>query len=205
MLTRRLFLVCAALLAVSSWAVRPAAAQSADPGATAFIQKLGNETVATFSNKSLSRDQAVQRFRSLLYQGFDVPYIGRWVLGRYWNSATPQQHDEYQKLFEQLIVSTYADRFVEYSGETFRITGSRPEGESDTMVTTQIVRPNGPPVNVDWRVRKRDGTYKIIDVVVEGVSMGVTQRQEFASVISQNGGQVQGLIQALRQKVGQRG
>ena len=127
------------------------------------------------------------------------------MLGRYWNSATPQQQDEYQKLFEQLIVSTYADRFVEYSGETFRITGSRPEGENDTMVTTQIVRPNGPPVNVDWRVRKRDGTYKIIDVVVEGVSMGVTQRQEFASVISQNGGQVQGLIQALRQKVGQRG
>ncbi len=205
MLTRRLFLVCAALLAVSSWAVRPATAQSADPGATAFIQKLGNETVATFSNKSLSREQAVQRFRTLLYQGFDVPYIGRWVLGRYWNSATPQQQDEYQKLFEQLIVSTYADRFVEYSGETFRITGSRPEGENDTMVTTQIVRPNGPPVNVDWRVRKRDGTYKIIDVVVEGVSMGVTQRQEFASVISQNGGQVQGLIQALRQKVGQRG
>ena len=73
MLTRRLFLVCAALLAVSSWAVRPATAQSAAPGAPAFIQKLGNETVATFSNKSLSREQAVQRFRTLLYQGFDVP------------------------------------------------------------------------------------------------------------------------------------
>ncbi|KAA0683313.1 ABC transporter substrate-binding protein [Roseomonas genomospecies 6] len=205
MLTRRLFLVCAALLAVSSWAARPAAAQSADPGATAFIQSMGNEAVATFSNKSLSREQAVQRFRTLLYQGFDVPYIGRWVLGRYWNSATPQQHDEYQKLFERLIVNTYADRFVEYSGETFRITGSRVEGEADTMVTTQIVRPSGPPVNVDWRVRKRDAGYKIIDVVVEGVSMGVTQRQEFASVISQNGGRVEGLLQALRQKVGSAG
>ncbi|WP_286191899.1 phospholipid-binding protein MlaC [Roseomonas genomospecies 6] len=190
---------------MSSWAARPAAAQSADPGATAFIQSMGNEAVATFSNKSLSREQAVQRFRTLLYQGFDVPYIGRWVLGRYWNSATPQQHDEYQKLFERLIVNTYADRFVEYSGETFRITGSRVEGEADTMVTTQIVRPSGPPVNVDWRVRKRDAGYKIIDVVVEGVSMGVTQRQEFASVISQNGGRVEGLLQALRQKVGSAG
>lgn len=205
MLTRRLFLVCAALLAVSSWAVRPAAAQSVDQGAYAFIQKLGDETVATFSNKSLSRDQAVQRFRSLLYQGFDVPYIGRWVLGRYWNSATPQQQAEYQKLFEQLIVKTYADRFVEYSGETFKISGVKPAGDSDSVVTTQILRPSGPPVNVEWRVRHRDGTYKIIDVMVEGVSMGITQRQEFSSVISQNGGQVQGLIQALRQKVGQAG
>ncbi len=205
MLTRRLFLVCAALLAVSSWVARPASAQTADPGAVSFIQTLGNEAVATFSDKSLSRDQAVQRFRTLLYRGFDVPYIGRWVLGRYWNQATPQQHDEYQKLFERLIVKTYADRFVEYSGETFRITGSRPEGETDSMVTTQIVRPNGPPVNVDWRVRKRDGQYKIIDVMVEGVSMGVTQRQEFASVIQQNGNRVDGLIQALRNKVGQAG
>ena len=205
MLTRRLFLVCAALLAVSSWAVRPANAQSADPGAVAFIQNLGNEAVSTFSNKSVPREQAVQRFRGLLYQGFDVPYIGRWVLGRYWNSASPQQQAEYQKLFEQLIVKTYADRFVEYSGETFKIIGNQPAGETDSSVTTQIVRPNGPPVNVDWRVRKRDNHYKIIDVMVEGVSMGITQRQEFASVIESNGGKVEGLIQALRRKVGQMG
>jgi len=204
MLTRRLFLVCAALLAMSSWAVRPATAQSTDPGATAFIQNLGNEAVSTFSNKSLSRDQALQRFRNLLYQGFDVPYIGRFVLGRHWNQATPQQQNEYQKLFEQLIVKTYADRFVEYSGETFKITGSQPAGEADSMVSTQIVRPNGPPVNVEWRVRKRDGgQYKIIDVAVEGVSMGVTQRSEFNSVVQQNGGRIDGLLQALRQKVGQ--
>lgn len=203
MLTRRLFVACAALLAVSSRAVRPAFAQAADPGAGAFIQTLGNEAIAAFSNKSIPRDQALNSFRTLLYRGFDVPYIGRWVLGRFWNQATPQQQDEYQKLFEKLIVGTYADRFVEYSGETFRIAGTRPEGDTDTMVATQIVRPSGPPINVEWRVRKRDGNqYKIIDVVVEGVSMGVTQRQEFASVVQQSGGQIEGLLKALRQKVG---
>lgn len=208
MLTRRHFVACAALLAVSGWAghtlISPAAAQSADQGAAAFIQKLGDETVATFSNKSLSRDQAVQRFRTLLNAGFDVTYIGRWVLGRYWNSASEAQRAEYQKLFEQMIVNTYAERFVEYSGETFKITGTAPAGESDSMVTTQIARPNGPPVNISWRVRKAASSYKIIDVVVENVSMGVTQRQEFASVIEQNGGRVDALIQALRQKVGSR-
>lgn len=201
MLTRRLFLVCAVLLAVSGWIARPVSAQTADPGAVAFIQSLGNAAISTFSDKSLSREEAVQKFRTLLYKGFDVPYIGRWVLGRYWNQASPQQQAEYQKLFEQLIVKTYADRFVEYSGETFKIASSQPVSDTDTMVTTQIVRPSGPPVNVDWRVRKRDGEYKIIDVMVEGVSMGITQRQEFASVIQQNGG-VAGLIGALRQKVG---
>jgi len=209
MLTRRLFVACAALLAVSSWAGRPllspAFAQNAEPGASAFIQKLGNDAIATFSNKATPRQQALDHFKTLLYKGFDVPYIGRWVLGRYWNQATEAQQAEYQKLFEQLIVSTYAERFIEYSGETFRIAGSAPEGETDTMVTTQIVRPNGPPINVAWRVRKKDAEYKIIDMVVENVSMGVTQRQEFASVVQQNGGKIDGLIQALRQKVGKPG
>lgn len=205
MLTRRLFLVCSVLLAVSSWTGRSATAQSADPGANSFIQTLGKETVATFANKSLSKDQALQRFRTLLNQGFDVPYIGRWVLGRYWNSATPQQQDEYQKLFEKLIIETYASRFVEYSGETFKILGAKAAGDTDTQVTTQILRPSGPPVNVDWRVRKQGNQYKIIDVSVEGVSMGITQRNEFATVIQQNGGNVEGLLQALRQKVGRTG
>jgi len=207
MLTRRSFLSsCAALLAFGSWALHPSFAQTADKGAAAFIEKLGNEAINAFSDKGTPRAQATSRFRDLLYQGFDVPYIGRWVLGRYWNQATPEQQQEYLQLFERMIVNTYADRFVEYSGETFRITGSRPEGESDTMVTTQIVRPSGgPPVAVDWRVRKRDNGYKIIDVVVEGVSMGVTQRQEFASVIQSNGGRIEGLLQALRQRTARPG
>ena len=169
--------------------------------------QFGTDTFVGLDNyRSLLGDQVFRGdlFRTLLYAGFDVPYIGRWVLGRYWNSANDAQRTEYQKLFEQLIVNTYAERFVEYSGETFKITGINPAGEADSMVTTQIVRPNGPPVNVSWRVRKSGADYKIIDVVVENVSMGVTQRQEFASVIEQNGGRVDGLIQALRQKVGSR-
>lgn len=202
MLTRRLFIACAALLASGSQ-VAPSFAQSPDQGAVAFMQQLGNETLATFADKSLSRDQAVNRFKALLHKGFDVPYIGRWVLGRYWNSASPQQQQEYQGLFEKLIVDTYANRFVDYSGETFKITGSRPEGDRDTLVQSQIVRPSGPPVNVEWRVRGRGGRFQIIDVVVEGVSMGITQRSEFASVIQQSGGNVQGLIDALKRRVSQ--
>lgn len=204
MLTRRHILISSAMLAIGSMVPSAVFAQAADPGASAFIQKLGDETVATFANKALSREQAVEKFRTLLYAGFDVPYIGRWVLGRYWNQATPAEQAEYQKLFERLIVDTYANRFVDYSGQTFKITGTRPEGDADTSVTTQILRQDGPPIAVDWRVRKVGSGYKIIDVAVEGVSMGLTQRQEFASVIQGGGGRVDALLQALRQKVGSR-
>lgn len=201
MLTRRSFLMSAALLAICSRTVLPAAAQGSDSGARTFIETLGNEAIATFANKGLSREQATERFRAMLHKGFDVPYIGRWVLGRFWTQASPQQQQEYQSLFERMIVDTYANRFLEYSGETFRVMGARAEGETDSMVQSQIVRQNGPPVNVEWRVRRRDGGFKIIDVVVEGVSMGVTQRSEFASVIQSTGG-VDGLIRALKTKVG---
>ena len=80
------------------------------------------------------------------------------------------------------------------------MTGSRaaPDG---SLVSSEIVRPNGaPPAKVDWLLTEHDGAYKISDVIVEGVSMAVTQRSEFASVIQRHGGQVEGLITALRQK-----
>ena len=91
---------------------------------------------------------------------------------------------------------------AEYTGETLKVTGSRPEADG-AIVSSQILRPAGAaPVKVDWRLTGRDGNYKISDVSVDGISMAVTQRSEFASVIQHNGGQVQGLITMLRQKTG---
>ena len=86
--------------------------------------------------------------------------------------------------------------------ETLKITGSRPEGDTDGIVSSQIIRPDAPPVAVDWRVRQRGDSLKVIDVAVEGVSMSVTQRSEFASVIQRGGGQIESLLQTLRQRVG---
>lgn len=190
-----------AVAAVAVAAVFPLAARSAlAQDAGAFIQNLGDRAIKTFSDKA-NKAKAKEKFHTLLVEGFDVPYIARWVLGRYWNIANDAQRQEYLALFERMIVDAYAGRFAEYSGETFKITGTRPEGDADSSVTTQIVRPSGPPVNVDWRVRKAGATYKIIDVSVEGVSMGVTQRSEFASVIQSNGGQFDGLLKVLRAKV----
>src|SRR5262249_26267570 len=130
-------------------------------------------------------------------------YIARFVLGRYWNLATPEQQRDYQRLFADMIVKVYSGRFSMYSGETLKVTGSRQESGSDSIVSSQILRPSGPPVSVDWRVRDRNGDYKIIDVAVEGVSMGVTQRDEFSSVIQRGGGTVDALIKELRRRTGE--
>jgi phospholipid transport system substrate-binding protein len=136
----------------------------------------------------------------LFDQDFDVPAIARFVLGRYWRLATPAQQQEFVRLFAVYTALAYSNRLAEYTGETLRVTGSRPEPDGP-IVTSEIVRPKGaPPTRVDWRLSSADGTYKITDVIVDGISMAVTQRSEFASVIQRHGGQVQGLLTLLRQK-----
>jgi phospholipid transport system substrate-binding protein len=175
---------------------RPAAA-AADPAAV--ITSLGNKALEVLGN-NVDPKLRVARFRQLFSEDFDVPGIARFVLGRYWRLATEPQQREFVKVFADYIALAYSNRLAEYSGEALHVTGSKPAPDG-SVVSSEILRPNGaPPAKVDWVLTPHDGAYKISDVVVEGVSMAVTQRSEFASVIQRNGGQVQGLITALRQK-----
>jgi phospholipid transport system substrate-binding protein len=195
-LRRNLFSAVIALCIGVAISVRPAAA-AADPAA--LINDLGNRALEVLS-KNVSPTQRDARFRELFQQDFDVPAIARFVLGRYWRIATPAQQQEFVRLFAVYTALAYSNRLAAYSGETLRVTGSRPESEG-SIVSSEIVRPNGePPTKVDWRLSWTDGTYKITDVIVDGISMAVTQRSEFASVIQRHGGQVQGLLTLLRQK-----
>ncbi len=194
---RRWFTAGACILIVGiSISAGPAAA-AADPAAV--IISLGNHALEVLGN-NVDPKLRVARFRQLFSEDFDVPGIARFVLGRNWRVATEPQQQEFVKLFADYIALAYSNRLAEYSGETLHVTGTRPAPDG-SVVSSEIVRPNGaPPAKVDWVLTPHDGAYKISDVVVEGVSMAVTQRSEFASVIQRNGGQVQGLITALRQK-----
>ena len=147
----------------------------------------------------VSVEQRQARFRELFRDDFDLPGIGQFVLGRYWRVATPQEQRDFLGLFQEYLVRAYSARLGAYGGEPFRVTGVRPNGE-ETIVTSEIVRPNSSPIAVDWYLIGR-GPYKITDVYVGGVSMKVTQRDEFASVIQRNGGRVEALITQLRQKL----
>jgi phospholipid transport system substrate-binding protein len=169
-----------------------------------FIDQLGRAAIQYLTDKTISSEERRARFRDLMHKAFNVPGIGRFVLGRYWNQATEQERQEYMSLFEELVVRTYADRFSEYSGEKFTIGKVQRDAERQNYATvfTTIFRPNGQSVRVDWRVRQEeDQSWRVVDIVIEGVSMSVTQRSEFASVIESKGGTVKGLIDTLRQKV----
>ncbi|HYB10511.1 MAG TPA: ABC transporter substrate-binding protein [Alphaproteobacteria bacterium] len=178
----------------------PCAASAADvtspERAERFIDDIGSRTMKTLTDTSLSQAEKEKRVRALLSEGLDLVTIGRFALGRTWQTATDAQRAEYSKLFAVYVLNTYARRLAAYSGETFKITGAQPMADTDALVTSVIGRPNGEPVDTGWRVRSGDRGYKIIDVLIEGVSMALTQRQEFAAVVQNKG--LDGLLESLR-------
>jgi phospholipid transport system substrate-binding protein len=166
--------------------------------ARSFIATLGQEAIQVLG-PGVPVAQRQARFRELFRNDFDLAGIGQFVLGRYWRVATPQEQQEFLGLFQEYLVRAYSARLGEYGGEPFRVTGVRPNGE-ETIVASEIIRRNGSPIAVDWYLIGH-GPLKITDVYVGGVSMKVTQRDEFASVIQRNGGRVEALIAQLRQKL----
>jgi phospholipid transport system substrate-binding protein len=192
-----LFLLAGIILA--GWTGPVTASAKADSPA-GFIADLGDRAIRTLADTSVGDSRRHIQFRTLFLEGFDVRALSLYAIGRYWRKASKDERVEYQRLFTEFIVNTYASRFGQYSGEKLKVTGERAIKGKDTIVHSEILRPKGAPVRVDWRVRMRKSGYKVIDIIVEGVSMAITQREEFSTVIRRNGGSVEGLISELRAK-----
>jgi phospholipid transport system substrate-binding protein len=199
-LSRRFLLIAGTSVPLCGFTV--GVAWASQDSARAFIAQLGKETVAVLQQKDAPPQKAA-KVEDILRRGFDFPTIGRFVLGRYWNTATPQQRDEYIKVFTDFVAKSYSRRLAEEATVSgFNINSIRDLGEGDFLVQTAITRPSAAPLNYEWRVRDGGGGTKIVDVVVEGVSLLVTQRSDFTAVASQNG--VDGLIASLREKAAAR-
>jgi phospholipid transport system substrate-binding protein len=195
-MTRRSLLILSLLIGSTSLAAAPNAI-AAD--ANVFMSQLWTRAVEVL-DKRAPLTERLTRFRQLFQADFDGPGIARFVLGRYWRTASEQEQQEYMKLFEDYVIFVYGTRLSNFNGETFKVRGSRTD-ESGTVVSTDIISPSGdPPIKVDWRLVADKGAFKINDVIIEGISMMVTQRSEFASIIQRHGGQVGGLLALMREK-----
>ena len=168
-------------------------------GPEQFIRMVGEEAINALTDKKISNQIRKTRFRKILNRSFEVKFIARFALGRYWRRANKNQLSEYTYLFEEFIVQSYANLFKDYSGETFNVLKVRGINEIDQLVQSEIFLKDGRKIRVSWRVRGNE-TFKIVDVMIEGVSMALTQRDEFAAIISQNNGKIEGLLSALRLK-----
>jgi len=177
--------------------------RESDPGQ--FVARLAQTAIDDLAAAEVPEERRRQRFRELFEDGFDVPLVARFVLGRYWRQATDDERREYLKLFDELVIQTYARRFSEFNGARFKVQSvSKPNEDNDVIVAVEGALAAKPPVKLDIRVRQSNGVNKVIDVSIEGVSMLITQRDEFASVIQRGGGRIDALLANLREKVGMR-
>lgn len=178
----------------------PAPAAVAAEDAASFIARTADAVLALARDKSLSQEQLKEQLHVIADRDFDAPGIARFVLGRYWRTASDAERQQFVQAFEDYMVQVYASRFRQYSGASFKVVGQRDDGNT-TMVTSEINQQSADqPARVIWQVAKTPQGYKITDVSIEGISQALTYRQEFSSVIEQHGGQLSALTEQLRQK-----
>jgi phospholipid transport system substrate-binding protein len=187
--------------AVAALGAGTAAGARAEPtaeAARALVDTVGQKVLQTLRDTSLSDQQKYEQLVQLLSGPIDLNLVARLILGRYWRTASEGQRAEYLKLFRAFALHTLATRLDVYGGQDFEIIGAKDVGDHDALVSTRIVG-KGPPIKVDWRVRELDDHSLVaIDVIVEGVSLIVTQRSEFGAVIERQG--MDGLLSELRRR-----
>jgi phospholipid transport system substrate-binding protein len=179
-----------AIIFVVSGASQILAAETAaeDPtGAEEFVRQLAEHALSILNDTTLTQNERDEAFRGILKQGFALDYVSRLVLGRHGRTASRTQLAEYNRIFPEYILRIYSSRLTEYGDEEFVVDGTAPAGKRDIYVRVKIMRPDGPPLAGDWRVRKLKGNFKVIDIKIEGISMVVTQRDEFLAKIASSG------------------
>ena len=163
--------------------------------------EMTTNAINTLTNKSISQNEKESQFGKLFDKNFDVPSISRFVLGKYWKQASLDQKKNFIKAFRNYVVKTYSSRFNEYSGEKLKLIDFENQSNPKIfLVHTILERPDAPVIKVDWRIGKKKDRFVILDIIIEGISLAITQRSEFVSVIDQNEGNIDQLISILKEK-----
>ena len=168
---------------------------AADGPAATLIEKTSAEVIDLIkTTKGPEREAGIKK---VLEQSFDLNYMGQAALGKYWESANPEQRQRYLKAAVSAEAHAYAERFGQYGGQTLTLgrVSTRPNGAS--VVDSRLNQTNGQPIKIEWEVRDSSGAPRITDVKIEGVSMVITRRTDFTSYIQNSGGKVEALIQEL--------
>lgn len=177
------------------WA-QPAQADSAQ--AVAFVSKLADEMIIDVLSTQKPMTEKLELFRTKFQSALDLKSIGQFVSGVYWKKATPAEREAFLNAFMDFATKSWADKFNMYHGQKITFSGTRPAQKGQLYVDSAIQ--NNPPVQVIWRLREKDGGYKIVDIVVEGVSMAMSYRNEYSSFLQKNNGSLAALTRELESK-----
>ncbi len=197
------FTFVAALVLSLGLSIRPA---DAAPPAEQFVADNVQKAMGILNNAALSKEQRKAQFQDFLLTLTNIQSIGRYTLGQYRRSASPEDLTAFDAAFKEYALSVYQSYFAKYSGQTLKVTGSTQLAADDIMVKSVTVDPKKPstkPYEVNFRVQTVGGHQVVTDFSVEGVWIRELERNDFTSYLGQKNGDVKALIVMLKQKAAQ--
>ena len=150
-----------------------------------FVNRLADNIINDVLTADVPQDEKLTRFRAEFTEALDLKNIGQFVLGIYWRKATPTEKEEFLKAFMDFTTKTWADRFDSYQGQKIVFSGVRNAERNQFYVDS---------------TKQKDNSYRIIDIIVEGVSMAMSYRNEYSAFLQTHGGSVRALTEELKNK-----
>ena len=165
-----------------------------------FVQSTVNRASEALNDR-FSKDEKIEKLKEIASDTVDIDGIGRYTLGSYKNEITNIQMTEYKILFRQYFLKSFASRLAEYSNPEIEVISKKELNKNYTMVSSILVSTKKrPEVKIDWRVSTKDPKNPLImNLVIEGLSLARTQKEEFSSIIQSNGGDINALFENLRE------
>lgn len=177
---------------------------NASPAAEAFVQRNVDRGLQLLNNPSLSKEQRQAEFRNFLLTLTDLRRIALYTLGPARRSTTPAEQDAFIDAFREYAFAVYGAEFSKYSGQSLRVTGSIERAPGDELVRTKLVDPRAAqgqePIEVDFRVYGSGGKLSVVDIVVAGLDLAITEQDDFSSFLAQHNNDVRALIANLKQR-----
>lgn len=169
-----------------------------------FVKTVTHDGLTEIINSNVSQAEKDKRFEKLFNEALDLKFIGQFVLGRYWRSASKEQKAEFIDVYRKLNVLTWSKRFDDFKGHKFVFQGTSPSSSANQIFVDSIVpMDQGNPAAVVWRVKQTGNEFKIVDIIIENVSLAITARNEYSAFVKNSPDGVDGLIKDLKQKVAQ--
>lgn len=186
--------------ALASASVTPA--QAIEPAEAEALAEQIIAEMLEFIDSDIPLSEKVEEFRVLINARADMPAIARFSLGIAWREASEAEREAYLDVFDDYIATKYGRQFTRFDGQVMTVTGSLDAGRRGTVVLTEFDQNDGSePVRVDWLFNDRSGSARIVDIVVEGVSLLSSERQEIAARLDEVGGDVNKLVDLLPELV----
>lgn len=158
-------------------------AQAQNKSATTFVSNLVDEVINEVLSTNNTKEEKAQKFEQIILSKVDTEAIARTVLAQYWKTATPKEKDDFIDAFKNMAIKMTAERFGMYNGQEVKFYSERPAQGKNQVFVESSISSDSKPIQVMWRVRQKDGKYTILDIIVEGVSMTLTYRNEYTAYL----------------------